>query len=143
MKANINFKQLITILVVFLLCSCKKGDPGPPGADGKNGNSNVKTFTFTLDTFYYAGGKYYNNIGIPEISDEVLANGMVNVYWQYQGIKDIPLPYTLYYSGHSTTVAFEASKFNCSILVTRSDLVFAPIEIQKPYKFKVVVTSGN
>ncbi len=145
MKLKFPLKYITILVILSIIFSCKKGDPGPPGPAGTSSSSvsSIKSYTFTLDTFIYFGsGRYFNNITMPVITADILSKGMVNAYWQYNG-SDVALPQTLYLAGHSTSISYNASLSQCRIEITRSDFLQAPVEIPKPYKFKVVVTSGN
>jgi hypothetical protein len=103
MKPQALISSLVIVTTMLFLTSCKKGDTGPAGADGLpgiagiNGNANVKTDTFsvqssawTFNSNYWVGtspnvsqsqtSKYFEHVNTA-ITDSILSLGAVLVYY--------------------------------------------------------------
>lgn len=106
-----NFLKTTTLILVLglvtLINGCAKdgkdGVPGPTGTSGTNGNANVKSLTFTVNTWEWvtSGNTVYVN-RTPDISTDIFNSGSVLLYiksstaWQ-------ALPFT-YPQGTFTTL---------------------------------------
>jgi hypothetical protein len=78
--------QLTTIAVFIFLSACKKGEVGPAGQNGTDGNANVSSQEFVIGptdwtafgTFGQPGFGYATTITAPSITQDILDNGAVN-----------------------------------------------------------------
>lgn len=70
---TLRFPALLSLCLVLLMASCKKGDTGPAGQDG---NANVRLFTYSNITFT---GVY--NLQLSGISQGQMDSSMVLIYY--------------------------------------------------------------
>ncbi|MFT3677016.1 MAG: hypothetical protein QM781_14065 [Chitinophagaceae bacterium] len=70
---TLRFPALITMSLLLLMTSCKKGDTGPAGQDG---NANVRLYTYSNITFT---GVY--NLQLSGISQGLMDSSMVLIYY--------------------------------------------------------------
>lgn len=151
------------VMLLFLFASCAKdGDTGPQGpagpagqngtdgTNGQDGNANVNSISFTVQTWEWAnfgtvgqpGHLIYHEHNIPEITQDVMNDGMILVYKKYYGPDGMYLlPWTI--AAGSVDVIFstyfEVGK--CGIDIARSDLgTYSPTA---PMDFKCVVVDGS
>lgn len=86
-------KRFISVFVICFMAvaffSCEKEGPrgakGPAGADGVDGNANVKTFIFT-DSLQLAWSSAYMNLQYDSvffIPDSIRTEGMVLIFMEY------------------------------------------------------------
>lgn len=83
--------MIASVLTTF---SCKKGDPGPqglPGTNGKDGNANVQSFSFTTSAWILVGSYWYYDYNLPSGTN---MNGGVFMYLQ-SGTTYAALPLTV------------------------------------------------
>ncbi|NGM89782.1 hypothetical protein G5B35_21005, partial [Parapusillimonas sp. SGNA-6] len=79
-------KLLVLLMLVLSLASCKKGEIGPEGPAGPAGNANVVSKIFLpanitwRQTTLYGTNYVTASLDLPEITDEVLNGGSVQVY---------------------------------------------------------------
>lgn len=91
------FLALTFLLLVFT--SCKKdvaGPKGDPGADAKKGNlkKSERTFTVQASSWINNSGAYATNVFSPEINNDVITKGEVEVYMKI-GTQWWSLPYAV------------------------------------------------
>jgi hypothetical protein len=86
---------LLALLVAFSVsCSPEDGNDGaqgpagPAGTNGTDGNANVQTFTFDATTF--SGS--FDDVAIPELTQNVLDNDAVLSYLTNNGSNWVPIP---------------------------------------------------
>lgn len=94
-------------------CNLFKGDTGPAGPKGDpglNGNYNVDAFTFDISSWTAQGAEgtfgyqVVSTLNIPELTSDIVDEGLVMVYFQFSGDPAwYALPYT-YPSGSYTEV---------------------------------------
>ncbi|MEL0645687.1 hypothetical protein V6251_14940 [Olleya sp. Ti.3.14] len=89
---------LLAIIVAFnFSCSTEDGADGPAGADGidgtngadgMDGNANVQSITLDASTF--SGN--YTSVAIPEITQDILDNGVILTYLNNNPNNWVPVP---------------------------------------------------
>ncbi|QEC40837.1 hypothetical protein [Pseudobacter ginsenosidimutans] len=111
------------MLIFFALSACKKGDESPQ-QPGQNTNMNAGTINVTNNNWTYPGnysGKHsgssifhstkYTDIPAPEITEEIVKNGLVQVYFNPSDDGSfISLPFRLESISHNYNFSFEYSK---------------------------------
>jgi len=70
---TLRFPALLSLCLVLLMTSCKKGDTGPAGQDG---NANVRLFTYSNITFTSV-----HNLQLSGISQSLMDSSMVLLYY--------------------------------------------------------------
>lgn len=86
-----NLTTILLLLTLFYSCA-KDGEVGPKGAagqngtNGTNGNANVHSYFVTNPTaaqwtFLPTYNSYYHTFSIPEITDEIIRKGTVDVFF--------------------------------------------------------------
>jgi len=80
----------IILLSLPVLISCKKPQMGPAGSDGANGtngvngNANViSTNTINVSSWTSNGASWSATLTVPEITQEIVNKGMVQVFVKY------------------------------------------------------------
>lgn len=111
-------KKLFTYLsALLLLASCgKDGAPGAAGPQGPAGNANVHASTFVVNSSQWqsigtAGVDYekYVDLNDPYITQDILTNGAVLVYWVTSSGINVQLPFTVYPTGGGTSYILQPS----------------------------------
>ncbi|HWY10432.1 MAG TPA: hypothetical protein VN026_03850 [Bacteroidia bacterium] len=101
-----------TLAISSFNFSCKKGDTGPAGKDGTNGNANISTSTFQVNTSAWVNGSNYWYVDIP-VSALTSSNhgaAAVEVFFSTNsGVNWHAVPYTAvsstdYFMGFATGV---------------------------------------
>ena len=96
--------QLTMIAGFVFLTACKKGDVGPAGQNGKDGNANVASQEFVIGpsdwtafgTFGQAGFGYATSIAVPYITQDILDQGAIMVYYRSINTSNYTaLPFTI------------------------------------------------
>lgn len=169
------FALLFTSALAVTMFSCKKEGPAGPagingtnGVDGKDGNANVMSIKFTLTgaQWDYPGHyaiDYGNNQvalqfsrthskDIPEITKDVIDNGLVLVYMIPKGVHNyMPLPLTAYVPNtdinHNFTYEFRQGNIRLHYYWTaNSKGTVVPNTLETSlmpfYQFKVVIMTG-
>ena len=81
MKRNI---LLLFSSLFFVLSSCKKGDTGPQGEPGKNGSSNIQSYSQTAVnnswTYNSSENSYDVTFSVPAITNAVVNGGTIQVF---------------------------------------------------------------
>ncbi len=134
-------KKTKTVIAVFAatiliaLTGCKKGDTGPAGKDGKDGNANVissNTVTITnwnVDYQSTTDFTYSNTLSWATITQAVVDKGVVMAYMQNGTTEWVALPYSDAGStGGSYSLAFNyyVALGTCKIEITGFDSGGAP-----------------
>ena len=91
-------KTLIAICVMAVtFTNCKKGDTGPAGKDGSNGNANVQSVTLNANSWTWDNVDKWSYVTFSNVS--ILTNDVVNggAVMLYEGSSGayIALPYTI------------------------------------------------
>jgi len=131
----------LALTLGLTLTSCKKGDTGPAGKDGKDGNANVVSSSITSSNWSYVGNSWEITFTYPAITQDIVDRGAVLVYLQVSGGYN-QLPLTLYpSSSYSRTYEVAYSTGIVKIFCTDSDLT----QPTNPgsQKFKIVVISAS
>lgn len=143
--------QLTTIAVFVFLSACKKGEVGPAGLNGKDGNANVTSQEFVIGpsdwtafgTFGQPGFGYSTTITAPSITQDILDHGAVMVYYKPINTSNYTaLPFTVPINGnYSTTFLFIASAGYIQLKSLDSDTqTLLPADIMY---IKVVAIDGS
>lgn len=143
--------QLTTIAVFVFLSACKKGEVGPAGLNGKDGNANVTSQEFVIGPtdwtpfgiFGQPGFGYSTTISVPEVTQSILDHGAVMVYYRTVSTSNyIALPFTVPMNGnYSTTFLFIASAGYIELKTLDSDTqTLLPTDV---ISFKVVAIGGS
>jgi hypothetical protein len=132
------------LVTATLFTNCKKGDTGPAGADGTNGNANVKSQTSThLNwTFNNATLAFETNISVPAITQDIVDRGAVLVYVQDGGTSS-QMPFASQIN--LTDVVFfdfVYSVGNVKVMISNSDLDNSIVP-QSTLRFKIVAMSAS
>jgi hypothetical protein len=95
----------IILLAAFTISlfgtSCKKGDTGPAGKDGKDGNANVQSTTWSVNTSAWVSGSNYWYVDIPVSALTSSNHGSASVeafFSTNSGINWYAIPYTAVYT---------------------------------------------
>jgi len=140
-------KIILFAAFTALLSGCAKD--GDPGAQGPAGNANVKSFSFsttpgswiTNGTVGQSNHAKYVEFSIPEITQDILDDGMVLVYWDL-GTGINPLPTVLPLSSSVFMNMFTYSSLGkVEVDLQLSDLQ-TPNTTGVNWSYKVVVASG-
>ena len=100
MKTNKLFTVILAITVAVNLLSCK-GDTGPQGPAGANGNANVKESVYTV-TSWTNGGYYFANLADANLTSSVQSSGTTSVFLSVDGGNSWQsMPFTQY-TGHGS-----------------------------------------
>lgn len=152
MKNFKNFFLLIISAAVLTLAGCAKdGETGPAGKDGANGlngNANVQHFSFSINpgdwsTYGTPGntghGLYYER-NIPEITQDIIDNGLVKTYILTGGYQ-IALPTIIY------TPSYQIQYFDASSVGTLEiDLLLSNLAtptVSGSFSFKCIIIDGT
>ena len=75
---------IVAIAVALTFSACKKGDTGPAGKDGKDGNANViGTNNVTISSWSSGGTNWTATITVAGITQSIIDKGSVSVFVQY------------------------------------------------------------
>lgn len=140
---------LLLLLSSFLIsCTGEKGETGPPGKDG---NANVKSYSFTMDPSDWKdrgapGGYDYTLIAempFPELDEGIIDSGLVMAYWTLEVGSDtynFPLPYSINYQGGTEEYGFELRPGTITFTIKDNTLNATPP--LDPYSYRVVLASS-
>ena len=136
------------MLLISTFASCKKGDTGAAGTNGTNGlngNANVHSSTFTVNSsdwnYDASNWEYYINFTYPMITQDVVDNGTVSLFFSTTGATWQSVPYTYYInSTTSLSFAYNYTLNGGGIFVSVSNNTTFTIN---PYTFKVVAIGGS
>jgi len=140
-------KLLVLLMLVLSLASCKKGEIGPEGPAGPAGNANVVSKIFLpanitwRQTTLYGTNYVTTSLDLPEITDEVLNGGSVQVYGGFfWGDPWSALPLSYYESGRTVHFSYGIKKGSVTLRMHYSNNA-APTA--PGIQFKVVVVGGQ
>ncbi|MCK4539414.1 MAG: hypothetical protein KAV42_11515 [Candidatus Krumholzibacteria bacterium] len=147
MKKITSLLLFLSLLLSFalLLTSCE-GEQGPVGPAGVDAKFTITTVSFTGEDAGISGSSSYCNIVIPEITQDVIDNGVVLVYLNTStGVSManewILMPFSGAFSG-------EVAVFGCAYEPGTLMLSFTTTAVEWPfpaavnYHFKVVTLTG-
>jgi hypothetical protein len=144
MKTTLIKTYALCLLMGTMLTNCKKGDTGPQGPAGTNGNANVKSTTASNVVWVYSDPDYVTTINVPAITQDILSNGAVLVYINVQGDVYQQLPVTFYpTNSYSETYSVECFVGGVRIYVTDSDLLKPVNQPSNTFKYKIVTIAGS
>ncbi len=139
------------LLVASLICTtsfigCQKGNTGPTGASGANGNTNVHSYTFTVNTLDWLvaqKGYYYADIPFSQITQDIVDNGTVSMFYSLNstGTNWIALPSAIVTSTLSLYYGFNYSLGNIRVYAENS--TNGIITFPNPTYYKSVIISGT
>jgi hypothetical protein len=133
-------KASIFFICAILLLSCKKGDTGPAGTPGTNGNANVHSSVFTVSTWTLntATNVRYASIQDPDLTMAIQNNGLVEVYLQSSNYwAGLPLTFV---GTTNETLSFATTTGSVEIDIQKSDGTDPNPASQT---FKIVCESSN
>ncbi len=136
-----NTKKIILLFaVVFAFASCKKGDTGPAGANGTNGNANVTNSTFTVATssWVLTGNEYDATLNVPSINQSIIDKGAVNIYVSSDGITWTAMPFSV--QGYEFNYNYSLSTVKIAFSLDSGNI---PSSAPNNDKFKVVVIASS
>lgn len=119
-------KTLIAIFAMALVfTNCKKGDTGPAGQDGTNGNANVTSVTLTTSSWAWNSSQKWryatwNNVSI--LNTSVINDGVVMLYQLVGTNSYVQLPITQNQGAYAEHDWFEYSPNTISVYIENSDL---------------------
>jgi hypothetical protein len=134
--------QALSLGVIFGLTTFISGctKEGPAGANGRDGNANVVSTTFTISNWTFNNPSYVGTQSIPAITQEILNNGAVLAYVKV-GDNYSQVPLTFYQSNtFSSSIEVAHGLGSISFFFTDSDLI-QPVT-PGPLTFKVVVIAS-
>ena len=111
-KINSTFKGtlLAAMAVTVIFAGCQKGDTGPAGPQGADGNANVigeDAVQISYSDWQITGSDYTVQIPDNNITSDIVSNGLVEVYKQY-GSSWTNLPDIVYI----TSTVFTSTVYN-------------------------------
>ena len=146
-------KLLLYCTALFLFASCgKDGAPGAQGPQGPSGNANVSSSTFTVTASQWqasgANGTDYEkyvDLTVPAITQDILDNGAVLVYWVTSTGINVQLPYQNVYPAGSTPFIYQPSATlgTATIEAYYTDWSTFNFNAGSQIKFKVVTIDGS
>lgn len=101
MKKALQAILIIMVTSVITISSCKKGE------DGKPGNANVTSKTFSVPTWSSNSTRWYASLSVPEITTSNISTAAIQVYFSTDNTSWIALPNTVmastnYFMGYIT-----------------------------------------
>lgn len=105
----------------LLFNSCTK--EGPEGPAGKDGNANVNSQTFYVNSpdWFSTGVSYYCNVYPSALSADILNNGAILVYMDYEST-DRQLPLTIFNGTYETLYDHSMTEYNVKVEVANTNL---------------------
>lgn len=160
-KVN-RFSVILMAVTVLALGSCKKGDIGPEGpqgiqgekgdkgdkgAKGNTGNANVKSRTFLpanitwRQTTLFSTNYVTASLSVPEITADIIANGMVMVYGGFfWGDPWSALPISYFESGRTVNFSYGIKSGSVTLRMHYSSNA---VPTAPGIQFRVVVVEGQ
>ena len=138
-------KLLIVLLVGFTILSCQK--EGPAGADGQDGNANVKSYEKTVNPnqWYDLSDEwvtaYAADFQMPEITQKIVDEGAVLVYFKTNGLY-IMLPWIINQGDNITANLMSLFLVGGVSLKMEYNMVVEGGEVIAPMTFKIVIIDG-
>ena len=120
---------------------CKKGDTGPAGTNGTNGNANVVSSTITSSNWSYVSPSWEIAFSYPAITQTILDKGAVLVYLK-TGTSYAQLPMTFYQSASYST-SLEVSNFLGGVKIWWTDSDLTQPSNPGSWTFKIVVIAAS
>jgi hypothetical protein len=146
-------KLIIYFAALVLISSCgKDGAPGATGPQGPSGNANVQATTFTVTSTQWqstgTGGTDYEkyvDLTVPSITQNILDNGAVLVYWVTSNGINVQLPFQNVYPAGSTPFIYQPSTSvgTATVEAYYSDWSSFSFTAGSQIKFKVVTIDGS
>ncbi|MFN5346416.1 MAG: hypothetical protein ACK44N_04205 [Bacteroidota bacterium] len=138
---------------LLLISACgKDGAPGAAGPQGPSGNANVHSSTFVVTATQWqttgtSGTDYekYVDLSDPYITQDILDNGAVLVYWITSSGINVQLPYQNVYPAGSTPFIYQPSATvgTATVEAYYSDWTSFNFNASSQIKFKVVTIDGS
>ena len=139
--------HLLMFSLVLVFVSCKKGEMGPEGPQGANGNANVVSKIFlpaniTWNQTSLFGTNYVTcDLEVPEITQEVLNYGAVQVYGGFfWGQPWSALPLSYFENGRTVHFSYGIKQGGVTL---RMHYGSNAIPTASNIQFKVVVIGGQ
>lgn len=121
MNSFFRIRTLLLSVIIIIFTSCQK--EGPPGKDGKDGNANVVSTSFTSSSWTYSEPSWVISINWLSITPDIINGGAVLVYLK-DGNDYKQLPLTFYSTPeYSTTIEVTTRVSGLSLYWTDSDLI--------------------
>jgi hypothetical protein len=150
----INMKKILLFCAaLFVISSCgKDGAPGATGPQGPSGNANVHSSTFVVTSTQWqttgtSGTDYekYVDLSDPYITQDILDNGAVLVYWITSSGINVQLPYQNVYPAGSTPFIYQPSATvgTATVEAYYTDWTSFNFNAGSQIKFKVVTIDGS
>lgn len=133
---------LAFLFLILMATSCvTEGPEGPQGEPGEDGNANVISTTITVsDWTTWGSGRYYTEVAIPEITQDIIDHGAVVVYmaeWEYW----LALPFSWNPDNNVTLSYYYAIKAGMiDFEISRSDQAS---DDPGTKEFKIVIIGGS
>jgi hypothetical protein len=151
----------ITLFFSFSMVSCKgpegpigpqgpqgeagaqgpQGTQGPQGEQGPEGNADVKSYRFNLDLWDNQGSYLEKNISLPAITQAIVDDGMVMLYFKNRSGEWSALPYSFTFNGFTRSLNFAYSLSNIRIYLTSNESVLPGSSYTGEYR--AVIAPGN
>lgn len=141
-------KTLIAIcLMAVTFTNCKKGDTGPAGKDGTNGNANVQSVTLNANSWTWDNTNQYSYVTFSNISiltSEVVNDGAVMLYEGNSGAYTA-LPYTIGIGmpSNQTLISRYTYAINSIIITVELSDGLNPTPSPKQYKLVCIPKSAK
>ena len=143
-------KKLFTILIasLFIFSQCRRdpevGPRGPQGPPGEDGSGAVVSNVYTVQEsdWQFDDPSYFADINVPNLTEDIVNNGIVLVYLKVEENTFSQLPLTFYESDeYASTLEVISFPQLVSIVWTDSDLMDGgnPPEME----FRVVYMEGG
>ena len=150
MKKITSLLLFLSLLLSFalLLTSCEgeQGSRGPVGPAGEDAEFTITTVSFTGEDAGISGSLSFYNIVIPDITQDVIDNGVVLVYLNSSSGSSMDSEWIL--MPFSNTYTGEVLVFGCAYSLETLMISFATTGAEWPYPlavyyhFKVVTLTG-
>lgn len=149
-----NYKLKLMALAILTLSlsfsSCKKGDTGPAGAqgaNGKDGNANVKNLTVFVNANEWINKSGESEVTklVPEITADIVSKGAVMVYMEGSGSgswEALPTS-SADASGLVLTIGYAIEAGKLHLMVTFNDNITLPNGTLESSNFKIVLVAGS
>jgi len=120
------------------LNSCKKGDTGPAGKDGVDGNANVTSLIVTISSsqWTFSNNEYDATISVPAITQSIITSGTVQVFCSPDGANWLALPFS--FQGYEINYGYLVGQVQIAITLNNGGNPGQPNNNQ----FKIIVISS-
>lgn len=139
--------MLLSLMVVFSSCrrdpvEGPRGPQGPPGPPGAGGGIVSDIYTVRESDWIFEDPSYFGDIEIPDLTEDIVNNGIVLVYLKVDDNTFTQLPLTFYESDeYASTLEVISFPQLVSIVWTDSDLLDGGTPPQMD--FRVVFMDGG